>query len=215
MTRPLPITALLVDIGGVLLTNGWDHLARRRAAKHFQIPSSEMEDRHHLIFGTYEEGKITLDAYLDQVVFHCKRPFTRARFRSFMFAQSRPFPEMLALVARLKARYRLKVVAVSNEARELNAHRIRAFHLTELIDCFVSSCFVGIRKPDAAMFRYALDLAQVLPSQVVYLENTAMFIQIAHGLGIRGVLHTDVGSTRKQLAACGLRDDDRISHGVR
>jgi len=209
------VTCLFVDIGGVLLTNGWDHRARRRAAQHFALQIAEMQDRHHLIFATYEIGKITLDAYLDQVVFHCKRPFTRAQFRTFMFAQSLPFPEMLQLVARLKAKHSLKVIAVSNEGRELNAYRIRKFQLTEIIDGFISSCFVGISKPDAELFRYALDFAQVMPSQVVYLENTAMFVQIAESLGIRSVLHTEIESTRAQLAAYGLRDDDRISHETR
>ena len=171
-----------------------------------------MEARHHLIFDTYELGKLTLDAYLDQVVFYCKRPFTRLQFRSFMYAQSRPFPEMVDLVARLKERHRLKVVAISNEGRELNAHRIRTYRLADVIDCFVSSCFVGIRKPDAELFRYALDFSQARPSQVVFLENTAMFVEIAENLGIRSVLHTDIESSRDQLAAYGLHDDDRISH---
>ncbi len=208
-------TCLFVDIGGVLLSNGWDHLARRRAAKHFGLSFPETEARHQLMFGTHEVGEMTLDEYLDHVVFYERRTFTSAQFRRFMFAQSQPFPEMIALVERLKARYRLKIIAVSNEARELNAYRIRSFQLTNFIDGFVSSCFVGIRKPDAQIFRYALDFAQVLPSQVIYLENTAMFVEIAHGLGIRGVLHTDITSSRAQFAAFGLHDDDWNTHDVR
>ena len=209
------VTCPFLDIGGALLTNGWDHSAHRRAARHFTLPASEMDARHHLIFDTYESGMITLDAYLDQVVFYCKRLFTRFRFRSFMYAQSRPFPEMVDLVARLKDRHRLKVVAVSNEGRELNAHRIRTFHLTDVIDCFVPSSFVGIHKPEAELFHYDLDFYQVLPSQVVSLENTAMFVEIAENQSIRSVLQTDIESSRYQLAAYGLHDDDRISHETR
>lgn len=178
-SRLVACACLFVDINGVLLSNGWDHVARRRTAKHFGVPSPEIEERHHLMFGSYEVVKNTLDAYLDQVIFHHKRPFTRAHFRRYMFAQSRPFLEMLDLIARLKAKYCLKVVEVSNEGNELNAHQIRMFNLTNLIDCFVSSCFIGIRKPDAEIFRIALDLAQVLPHQMVFIENTAMFVEIA------------------------------------
>src|SRR5271166_4440594 len=123
------ITHLFLDIGGVLLTNGWDHDARKRAATNFKLELAEMENRHHLTFDTYEEGKLTLEEYLDRVVFYQKRPFTRAQFRHFMFAQSKPYPDMIELCARLKARYRLKIAVVSNEARELNAHRIRTFEL--------------------------------------------------------------------------------------
>ena len=160
MNKATAITCVFLDIGGVLLTNGWDHHARKRAAKHFKLELAEMEDRHHLTFDTYEEGKLTLEEYLDRVVFYQKRPFTRAQFRRFMFAQSKPYPEMIELVAQLKVRYGLKIIVVSNEARELNAYRIRKFKLDEFVDSFVSSCFVHIRKPDADIFRLALDIAQ-------------------------------------------------------
>jgi putative hydrolase of the HAD superfamily len=199
------IACLLVDIGGVLLTNGWDHNSRERAAAHFKLDFAEMEHRHHLTFDTYEEGKLTLTEYLDRIVFYQKRSFTRERFRRFIFAESKPFPEMLNLVARLKRRHQLKVVALNNEARELNAHRIRAFDLDKLIDGFISSCFVHIRKPDAEIFRLALDIAQVPIKQVIYIENTAMFAQVAEGLGIPSIVHTDYRSTRARLASFGLR----------
>jgi len=201
------ITCVFLDIGGVLLTNGWDHLARRRAAKHFNLKWAEMEDRHNLIFGTYEEGKLTLGEYLRRVVFYRKRAFTRAQFQRFMFAQSKPYPEMIELFAQLKVRYGLKIAVVSNEARELNAFRIRKFKLDQFVDCFVSSCFVHIRKPDEDIFRLALDIAQAPARQVVYIENTPMFVQIAEGLGIRSILHTDYKSTRAKLASLGLQND--------
>ena len=155
------ITCLFVDIGGVLLTNGWDHQARERAAAKFKLDLAEMEDRHHLTFYTHEEGKLTLEEYLSRTVFWEQRPFTQAQFRRYMFAQSEAYPEMLQLFAGLKARHGLKIVVVSNEGRELNAHRIHTFRLDELADAFISSCFVHLRKPDADIFRLALDIAQV------------------------------------------------------
>jgi putative hydrolase of the HAD superfamily len=199
------ITCLFIDVGGVLLTNGWDHLARRRAAKNFQLPWAEMEERHRLVFETHEEGKITFEEYLDRVVFYQKRPFTRDQFRRFMFTQSRPYPKMIDLVAQLKIRYGLKVAVVSNESREVNAFRIREFKLDRFVDTFISSCFVHIRKPDADIFRFALDIAQAPAQHVVYIENTPMFVQIAEGLGIRSILHTDYKSTCTKLASFGLQ----------
>ena len=131
------------------------------------------------------KGKLTLEEYLSRTVFYEERPFTRDQFREFMFAQSKPYPEMIELVAQLKVRHGLKIAVVSNEARELNAYRIRKFKLDGFVDFFISSCFVHIRKPDADIFRLALDIAQTPPEQVVYIENTPMFVQIAEGLGIR------------------------------
>jgi putative hydrolase of the HAD superfamily len=212
MKRAVPITTLFLDIGGVLLSNGWDHQARKRAATNFKLELAEMEDRHHLTFDTYEQGKLTLEEYLSRVVFYRKRPFSRAQFRRFMFAQSKPFPEMIELVAGLKVRHGLKIAAVSNEGRELNAYRIREFKLDGIVDSFVSSCFVHIRKPDADLFRLALDIAQAPIRQVVYIENTPMFVQVAEALGIRSILHTDYRSTGAKLASFGLQNDEGVIH---
>lgn len=199
-----PITALFLDIGGVLLTNGWDRKMRRLAAETFAIDFEEMDERHHLVFDTYEEGKLSLDEYLDLVVFYEERPFTRDHFRTFMFAQSRPIPEMIELVCRLKSHYRLKIAAVNNEGRELNVQRIGEFKLGAFIDFFVSSCFVHFRKPDADIFRITLDIAQVDPAQVVYIDDRPLFVEVAKGLGIGGIIHTGYDVTRKELAELGL-----------
>jgi len=201
------ITTLFVDIGGVLLSNGWDHHARERAAAQFKLDYAEMDARHRAIFASYEEGKVTLNAYLDWTVFHAERAFSRDDIREFMFAQSKPHPDMIALVSKLKSQHRLRVVVVSNEARELNDYRIAKFKLDEFVDVFVSSCFVGIRKPDAAIFGVALDLTQVAADRVLYIENTAMFVDVATSLGIQSILHTDYASTCRQIAALRLLND--------
>jgi putative hydrolase of the HAD superfamily len=207
MKKPASCTCLFLDIGGVLLTDGWDRHARKRAAAKFRLAPAEMEDRHHQTFDTFEEGKLSLEEYLDQVVFFTKRPFTRAQFRRFMLAQSKSCPGMIELVVQLRIRLGLKIIAVSNEARELNSHRIRTFGLDGFVDCFVSSCFVHLRKPDPDIFRLALDIAQVPARKVVYIENTPMFVRVAEGLGIRSIVHTDLRSTRAQLASFGMDTD--------
>ena len=208
MKKATAITCVFLDIGGVLLTDGWDHHARKRAATNFKLDLAEMEDRHHLTFDTYEEGKLTLQEYLGRVVFYEERPFTPAQFRKFMFAQSKPYPQMIELVRKLKAKFGLKIAVVSNEGRELNAYRIRKFKLNGFVDSFVSSSFVHVRKPDADIFRLALDIAQVPARQVVYIENTPMFVQVAEGLGIRSILHTDYRSTCAKLTSLGLPNDE-------
>ena len=193
------ITTLFLDIGGVLLTNGWDDNIQKRAADKFGLDYREMNERHHLTFDTYEEGKLSLDVYLNRVVFYKERSFSREEFKSFMYAQSQPFPEMIELMRRLKNQYGLEVAAVSNEGRELTVYRVQQFELGTVIDFFVSSCFVHFRKPDEDMYRIALDIAQVRPEQVVYIDDRAMFVEVAQGLGIRGIIHTGYQSTSKAL----------------
>ncbi len=196
-------TTIFTDIGGVLLTNGWDRNGRKKAIEHFNLDPTETEERHHLTFDTYESGKISLTEYLKRVVFYAERNFTEVEFRKFMFDQSQPIPEMLALIRAIKEKYGIKIAVVSNEGRELNNYRIKTFKLGEFVDFFISSCFVHFRKPDADIFKVALDIAQVPPEKVIYLEDRPMFVQVADTLGIHGIIHRNFKSTRDQLASFG------------
>jgi putative hydrolase of the HAD superfamily len=193
-----------LDIGGVLLTNGWDRGIRTRASKKFGLDYEEMNERHHLTFDTYEEGKLTLDEYLNRVVFYQERPFSREEFKAFMYAQSQPFPKMIEWVRGLKTQHGLQIAAVSNEGRELTTYRVEQFKLGTIIDFFISSCFVHYRKPDADIYRIALDIAQVRPEQVVYIDDRAMFVEVAQGLGIKGIIHTGDETTWQALEGLGL-----------
>ena len=212
MEKANAITCLFLDISGVLLSNGWDHRSRELAAKKFDLNIDEMQERHRLTFDTYELGKLTLEEYLSRTVFYKERAFTRDQFREFMFAQSQPYPEMLELIRNLKARYKLRIAVVNNEGCELNAYRIRKFNLNGFVDFFISSCFVHLRKPDAEILRLALDVAQTPVGQVIYIENTPLFVQIAEGLGIRTILHTDYRTTCAKLASFGLKNEGSVIH---
>jgi len=199
-----PVTALFLDIGGVMLTNGWDRKARAAAAQQFGLDLDELTDRHRMTFDTYESGKLDLEEYLSRVIFYEERPFTKQQFRDFMFAKSEAYPDMIQLVRDLKVKYGLKIAVVNNEGRELNQHRIQRFKLYEFVDFFISSCFVHFRKPDADIWRVALDIAQVPLENVVYIDDRPMFVEVAVGLGLRGIAHKKYEQTRDQLAALGL-----------
>ncbi len=204
MTNGLGITTLFLDIGGVILTNGWDASIRKHATETFHLDYDEINERHHLTFDTYESGKIALDQYLDRVIFYIKRPFSKSEFKDFMFKQSQPFPEMIELMRDVKKRYNLKIVTVSNEARELNDYRVNMFDLRSFIDIFVVSCFVHFRKPDSDIYRVAIDIAQVQPKHVLCIDDRAMFVAEAEHLGIYGLHHTDYISTVEKLKKYGL-----------
>ncbi len=199
MKRKPTITTLFTDIGGVLLTNGWDRQARKKAIKLFKLDADETEERHNLTFDTYEVGKLSLEEYLDRVVFYEKRSFTKKQFREFMFAQSQPFPKMIEMMKQLKDEYHLKVAVVSNEGLELNDYRIKTFKLGQFVDFFICSGFVHFRKPDKDIFKVALNTAQVDPKKVIYVEDRPMFVQVAESLGIRGIHHVDYEGTYEKL----------------
>lgn len=201
-------TCLFLDIGGVLLSDGWARESRAHAAAIFDLDIAELDERHHEVFATYELDQLSLDEYLDLVVFYEPRSFNHDQFWAFMCSQSEPFPNMIALIEELKAKYKLKIVAVSNEARDLNNFRIHKYRLATFVDSFVSSCFVHKRKPDKDIFKLALDIAHVQPGEVVFIDNTALFVEIARELFIPSIHHTDFESTRSKLAAYGLSSED-------
>lgn len=204
MIAQQPIQAIFLDIGGVLLTNGWDQQARQRGAQQFGLDFNVLNERHHRIFDTYESGKMTLDEYLTRIVFYEPRDFSRDTFTQFILDQSEPHTAMIDLFRQLKKQYGLKLFAVNNEGRELNAYRITHFGLKEIFDAFMSSCYVHVRKPDPEIFRVALDITQIDPAQVLYLDDRQMFIEVAQTVGINAFQHLDYDSTRQKLATMGF-----------
>lgn len=199
------ITTLFLDIGGVLLTNGWDTALRQKTAAHFGVDYTEMDHRHRVTYDTYEEGKMTLETYLRQIIFFEPRPFTADDVTRYILEQAQPYQDTIDLVRRLKAVYGLKIAVVSNEGREIAEDRIARFHLKEFVDFFVVSAFVHFRKPDLDIYRLALDVAQVPPDEVAYLEDRPLLCEVAATLGINSVLNRDADGTRKLLAEMGLK----------
>jgi putative hydrolase of the HAD superfamily len=198
------ITTLFLDIGGVLLTDGWNRESRKNAATIFKLDDSEIEARHHLTVDTYEEGDLTLSEYLNRVVFYKTQKFTEEDFIKFIFKQSLPYQDTIALFKKLKNRYALKIIALSNEGRELNAFRVRKFKLNELFDAFVSSAFVHHRKPDATIFRMARDISQTEPKHSLYIDNTLMFVSVAQTLGMNGIHYEGLIKLINQLKRYGF-----------
>ena len=191
---------LFSDIGGVLLSNGWGHESRQAAAKKFHIDYEQMDWLHDFIFNVYEMGKISLDVYLDTVVFNVPRNFSREAFKEFMFEQSVELPHMLPWFVEWKNKnHGLKIISINNEAKELNEYRIKKYRLHDFFDAFVSSCEVGMRKPDPGIFRLALGIAQAKPHECLYFDDRRMLVEAAKKEGIHAHHHTDFESTKKVI----------------
>lgn len=180
-----------------MLTNGWGHESRQKAAKKFGLNYEEMDVLHDFIFNVYEIGKVTLDDYLDTVVFNHSRDFTKEEFKAFMFSQSVELPDMLLWLKEWKKHCGFRVISINNESRELNDYCIKKFSLHQYFDAFISSCHVGMRKPDPGIFHLAMGIAQALPEECVYFDDRLMLVQAAQKLGIRSFHHEDFESTKK------------------
>ncbi len=193
-----PFKILFLDIGGVLLTNGWGHDSREKAAKEFGFDFMEMEALHNFIFNVYEIGRITLDEYLDIVVFNKPRVFTREDFKTFMFSRSLELPGTLQWLKEFKkANNQVKIVSINNEGRELNEYRVKKFQLHDCFDGFISSCEVGMRKPDPGIFLLAMGVVQAAPSECIYFDDRIYLVDAAKRLGIRGYQHQQFETTKE------------------
>ena len=191
------IHAIFWDVGGVLLTNAWDHTERTAALEHFHLDEAEFHSRHEMLVSSFERGKITLDEYLDRTVFYRDRPFTRSEFRDYMFSLSKPMPEVLAFARTLADSGKYFMGTINNESRELNLYRIEKYGLREIFRLFVSSCFVGLRKPESGIYRLAIEITQFNPEECCFIDDRALNLECAAKLG----MHTIQMQTPEQLRA--------------
>ncbi len=198
------IKTVFLDIGSVLLTNGWDTKSRKLASAKFNLDYENFAARHEDLFALYEEGKISLDYYLDKTVFYKECIFSRNEFKAFMFEQSRPYPEMINLFTVLKGKYKFKLVSINNEGLELSIYRIKKFSLDSLFDFFITSCFVHMRKPDESIFKLALNLSYTKPDESIFIDDRGFNVETAANLGFNAFQHISYESTKEKLSGFGF-----------
>jgi putative hydrolase of the HAD superfamily len=198
------ISTIFFDIGGVILTNGWDRDARREAAQAFQLDWEEFQDRHDLSFPAFDAGQITLNQYLDRTLFYRPRSFTREEFTAFMFAQSKEYPETRAILSALAQTGKYLIGAINNEPLELNQYRIEAFQLRHDFQVFFSSCYLNARKPEETIYRIALQVTQRAPESCVFIDDRALNLENPRRLGMNVVHHQNAPQLRQELQTLGI-----------
>jgi len=198
------IKALFWDLGGVLLSNAWDRTQRAQALQKFQLDEIEFHDRHEMLVSSFERGKITLEEYLDRTVFYRERPFTRDQFKSFMYSLSQPDAEALNLARALAKSGKYLMSTINNESRELNLYRIETFKLREIFRLFVSSCYVGLRKPEVGIYQLALDITQQNPEESCFIDDRELNLESAAKLGMRTIRMESARQLQVELASLGV-----------
>lgn len=198
------VTALFWDVGGVLLTNGWDRGSRRKATQKFALDWDEFEDRHELVVNAFETGKATLQEYLQRTVFYRPRAFSPADFQAFMFGESQTLGETIGLLGRLAGSGRYLIATVNNESLELNEYRIRQYELRKYFSAFFSSCYLGVRKPDAAIYKLALSITQRAPAECVMIDDRPLNLECAKELGISTIAFHSTKQLQDDLARLGV-----------
>lgn len=199
------IHAIFWDVGGVLLTNAWDHTERAAALERFRLDEKEFHARHEMVVSSFERGKISLDEYLDRTVFYQNRPFTRDEFRDYMFSLSQPMPEVLAFARALTASGKYFMGTINNESRELNLHRIEKFGLRAIFRLFVSSCFVGLRKPESGIYRLAIETTQINPEESCFIDDRALNLECPAKLGMKTIQMQTLEQLRDNLGKLGVK----------
>jgi putative hydrolase of the HAD superfamily len=202
---PLPaIRAIFWDVGGVLVTNAWDRAQRTAALEHFHLDEEEFHDRHEMVVSSFERGKITLDEYLDRTVFYRTRPFTRDAFRDYMFSLSQPIPDVIEFAHKLSDSGKYFMATINNESRELNYYRIEKCGLRRIFRLFVSSCFVGFRKPERDIYRLALEMTQIPAQECCLIDDRALNLECAARLGMHTIEMRSLEQLRDELAKLGV-----------
>ena len=201
------INTLFWDNGGVILTNGWDRNSRRAAVEKFKLDWADFEDRHELMLNAFETGRATIDEYLRRTVFYKERAFTPDDFKKFMFEQSQPFPEALEFVGKIAASRKYIMAALNNESREINEYRITRFKLKDYFEVFFSSCYLGVRKPDIAIYRRVMDITQRNPLACVMIDDRELNLECARELGLQTIQVKNLGQLKEDFARLGVTAD--------
>jgi putative hydrolase of the HAD superfamily len=201
------ITALFWDNGGVILTNGWDRDARKLAVGTFHLDWEDFEDRHELMLDAFETGALSLDDYLKRTVFYRPRSFTPEDFKKFMFAQSQPLPDSLAFAGELARSRKYLMAALNNESLEINEYRIKKFKLRDYFEAFFSSCYLGVRKPNAGIYKLALEITQREPGECILIDDRGLNLECARELGMNTIQYKNLAQLREDLARFGVTPD--------
>jgi putative hydrolase of the HAD superfamily len=200
-----PFDVILFDVGGVLLTNGWDHRERAAAVEHFQLDLAAFEARHVAPNDAWERGVIPLKAYLDTTVFYEPRSFSREEFFAFMLSQSKLLADgALGILAELSASDNYLLGALNNEARETNEYRFEKFGLRRHFQVAMSSCYVGLRKPDLAIYRRALDILGRPPERILFIDDREENVASARAAGMMTIRFEGADGLRRGLAGLGV-----------
>lgn len=197
------IRTVFFDIGGVILTNGWDRHQRRATVEQFELDYDEFQDRHDFVAYDFETGRLDLVEYLTRTVFYRPRDFSREEFTAAVFARSSELPGSIDFLDELTTTG-LQLASLNNESREINEHRIRTFGLNERLSLFLSSCYLGVKKPGAAIYELALRITQRRPEECVFIDDRALNLECAADVGIDGVLFTGIDELRGQLSDRGV-----------
>ena len=198
------IRAIFWDVGGVLLTNAWDHTQRSAALGHFGLDAEEFHDRHEMVISSFERGKISLDEYLDRTVFYRARSFARDAFRDFMFSLSQPLSGSLEFAQSLSDSGKYFMGTINNESRELNDYRIEKYGMRKIFRVFFSSCFVGLRKPERDIYRLALETTQIPAATCCFIDDRALNLECAAKLGMQTIQMQTLEQLRESLRKLGV-----------
>jgi len=198
------ITTIFFDIGGVLLTDGWGHASRRAAAEKFGLDWEEYAERHEKVAHAIETNRLSLDEYLRRTIFHRPRSFTREEFREFIFAQSQPYPETIEIARRLATSQKYLMATINNEIFELNVYRLQTFALRDIFPVFFSSCFLGIRKPDEAIYRLALQVTQRKAEECLFIDDREVNLECPREMGLQTILYNSASELRNVLPQHGI-----------
>jgi putative hydrolase of the HAD superfamily len=198
------IRTLFWDVGGVLLTNAWDHTERAEALAHFKLDGTDFQGRHEAVVDAFERGEVTLDEYLERTVFYLPRPFTREEFRAFMFPLSKSLPGMLEFAQKLSDSGRYFMGTINNESRELNLYRIEQFVMRKIFRIFISSCFVGLRKPGPEIYRLALEVTQMKAEECCFIDDRAENLETPAKMGMKTIQRKSLEQLTGDLEKLGI-----------
>jgi putative hydrolase of the HAD superfamily len=200
-----PFDVILFDVGGVLLTNGWDHCEREHVLDRFHVDKAAFETRHARLNDPWERDAISMQEYLDEVLFYEPRSFTREDFVTAICEESAVLSDSgIGILEELAASGKCMLGALNNEARVPNDYRFHTFGLRNYFDVTLSSCYLGLRKPHREIYDRAVDILSRPADRILFIDDRPENVAAALAVGMKAIQFSGAEPLRRELETLGV-----------
>lgn len=207
LQRGEDIRTIFWDIGGVLLTNGWDAHQRAGVLNSLGVDLLAYEAMHDRANFYWERGLITARDFFEQTVLETNPQLglTFEALWEWVCGESRVLhPGSFEILAALQRSGQYRLATLNNESRELNEYRLDAFELRAYFDYFVCSGYVHEMKPLPGIYRAAIDISGWPAHTALFIDDKQENCDGAEALGMRAIRFVSPEQLQQDLAQLGI-----------
>jgi len=199
------IKAVIFDVGGVLAIGDKTKSVHEFMQRSLHLFLDQWFDSIDTVYVRAFERKISKQQALELMARNLKTNPKKLE-RLWIQAYKRCFSQNVELY---EFAYNLKKqgykIAILSDQWPVSKEAVMLKKYTKKFDVIVSSDEVGVRKPNFEIYKIALKMLKIKPSEALFIDNQIWNIQAAQKLGINTILYQNNQQLFKQLAKRGVK----------